>query len=278
MLYKKAKELIQSGAIGEITAVNAWWDRNSALGAWYYTIPLDASPETCDWPRFLGNAPKIPFNAEHFFQWRKWKAYGSGVAGDLFVHLFSGTHFVTGSNGPTSALATGGLRFWKDGRDAPDVLLGVFDYPQGFNLALRVNFACGAQESEGFVFAGSEGRLEIGRDVILSRVPRERAPGLSIATFTEAMQTKLLEEYRKKYPLEHPGGPAQLREERYVAPLGYHDSYDHLKNFFEAVRSRQPVVEDAVFGYRAAGAALLSNLSLERRKVVRWDPEAMKLL
>jgi len=143
---------------------------------------------------------------------------------------------------------------------------------------LRVNFACGAQESEGFVFAGSEGRLEIGHDVILSRVPRERAPGVSIATFTEAMQTRLLEEYRKKYPLEHPGGPAQLREERYVAPPGYHDSYDHLKNFFEAVRSRQPVVEDAVFGYRAAGAALLSNLSLERRKVVRWDPEAMKLL
>ena len=63
-----------------------------------------------------------------------------------------------------------------------------------------------------------------------------------------------------------------------MAPPGYHDSYDHLKNFFEAVRSRQPVVEDAVFGYRAAGAALLSNLSLERRKVVRWDPEAMKLL
>ena len=63
----------------------------------------DASTETCDWPRFLGTAPKIPFNAEHFFQWRKWKAYGSGVAGDLFVHLFSGTHFITGTHGPTRA-------------------------------------------------------------------------------------------------------------------------------------------------------------------------------
>jgi hypothetical protein len=43
------------------------------------------------------------------------------------------------------------------------------------------------------------------------------------------------------------------------------------------VRSRQPVVEDAVFGYRAAGAALLSNLSIERGAVVKWDPDAMKL-
>ena len=279
MLYKKAKDLIQSGAIGRITAVNAWWDRNSALGAWDYTVPLDASPETCDWPRFLGTAPKIAFNPEHFFQWRKWSAYGSGVAGDLFVHLFSGTHFVTGSNGPTRALATGGLRFWKDGRDAPDVLLGLFDYPEGFNLALRVNFASGGDESEGFVFAGTEGTLEISGDsVTVTRVPREKEPGLNIDTFTEAMQKKVTEEYRKKYPLEAPSGPAQVRQEKYVAPPEYSDSYDHFRNFFASVRSRHPVVEDAVFGYRAAGAALLSNLSLERGKVVRWDPEAMKVL
>ena len=108
VIYAKAKELLAAGAIGELNMVTARWDRNSSIGAWNYTVPLDASTETCDWPRFLGTAPKIPFNAEHFFQWRKWKAYGSGVAGDLFVHLFSGTHFITGSNGPTRAMATGG--------------------------------------------------------------------------------------------------------------------------------------------------------------------------
>ena len=63
-----------------------------------------------------------------------------------------------------------------------------------------------------------------------------------------------------------------------MAPKGYSDSYDHFKNFFAAVRSRQPVVEDAVFGYRAAGAALLSNLSVERGAVVKWDPDNMKLM
>ncbi len=278
MIYKKAQDLVRSGAIGEITSINAWWDRNSALGAWDYTVPPDASTETIDWPRFLGNAPKIPFSAEHFFQWRKWKAYGTGVAGDLFVHLFSGTHFVTGSHGPTRAMATGGLRFWKDGRDVPDVLLGLFDYPQGFNLALRVNFISGGPESEGFVFTGSEGTLGIGDGVAITREPREKEPGLLVHSFAKATQEEMLEAYRKKYPLEHPAGPPLAREERYVAPPTYSDSYDHLKNFFDAVRSRQPVVEDAVFGYRAAGAALLSNLSYERGKVVRWDPEEMKLL
>ena len=200
------------------------------------------------------------------------------MAGDLFVHLFSGTHFVTGVHGPTRALATGGLRFWKDGRDVPDVLLGLFDYPQGFNLALRVNFVSGGPESEGFVFTGSEGTLQIGDGVAVTREPREKEPGLLIRSFAEATQKKMLEDYRTKYPLEHPAGPARPQYEKYVAPPEYSDSYDHLKNFFDAVRSRQPVVEDAVFGYRAAGAALLTNLSYERGKVVHWDPEGMKLL
>lgn len=277
--YSKAKELLASGAIGQLNMVTARWDRNSTMGAWSYTVPLDASPETCDWSRFLGAAPKIPFNAEHFFQWRKWKAYGTGVAGDLFVHLFSGTHFITGSHGPTRGMATGGLRFWKDGRDAPDVMLGLFDYREGFNLSLRVNFVDGGEESEGLIFTGSEGTMEIGgNSLTLSRTPREKEPGLTLNTFTEAMQKQITDEYEKKYPRTHPVGPPAVGYERYVAPEGYSDSYDHFKNFFAAVRSRQPVVEDAVFGYRAAGAALLSNLSMEREQIVRWDPDSMKLL
>src|SRR6202140_918841 len=199
IIYAKAKELLASGAIGQLNMVTAHWDRNSSIGAWNYTVPLDASTDTCDWPRFLGTAPTIPFNAEHFFQWRKWKAYGTGVAGDLFVHLFSGTHFITGTNGPTRAMATGGLRFWKDGRDAPDVMLGLFDYREGFNLSLRVNFVDGGEESEGLVFSGSEGTMEIdGNKVIVSRTPLEKAPGLMIGTFTDAMQTRIREAYLEK--------------------------------------------------------------------------------
>jgi predicted dehydrogenase len=279
VIYAKAKELLAAGAIGQLNMVTARWDRNSSIGAWNYTVPPDASTETCDWPRFEGTAPKIPFNAEHFFQWRKWKAYGSGVAGDLFVHLFSGTHFITGSHGPTRGMATGGLRFWKDGRDVPDVMLGLFDYREGFNLSLRVNFVDGGEESEGLIFTGSEGTMEIaGNSVSVNRVPREKEPGLMIGTFPEAMQKSILQDYKAKYPPAHPEGPPPAGFEKYVAAPGYLDSYDHFANFFASVRSRKPVVEDAVFGFRAAGAALLSNLSIERGAVAHWDPDAMKLV
>jgi hypothetical protein len=175
-------------------------------------------------------------------------------------------------------MATGGLRFWKDGRNVPDVMLGLFDYPEGFNLSLHVNFVDGGEESEGLTFTGSEGTIEIGGNgVTVTRVPREKEPGLMIGTFTNAMQAQIEKEYREKYPVQRATETTRVGTDRYVVPQGYSDSYDHFKNFFASVRSRQPVVEDAVFGYRAAGAALLSNLSYEQGKVVGWDPVAMKL-
>ncbi len=279
VVYAKAKELLASGSIGQLNMVTARWDRNSAIGAWDYTVPVDACPETCDWPRFLGTAPQVPWNAERFFQWRKWKDYGSGVAGDLFVHLFSGTHFVTNTLGPTRAMATGGLRFWKDGRDVPDVMLALFDYAEGFNLSCRVNFVDGGEESEGLIFTGSEGTMEIaGNSVTVSRTPREKEPGFTVGTFADAMQQKTIEAYRKKYPVTHPEGPPSLGSERFVAPPEYSDSYDHFRTFFASVRSRQPVTEDATFGFRAAGAALLSNVSYEQDTIVHWDPKQMKIV
>ncbi len=285
VVYQKAKDLIENGAIGEINLVEAWVDRNTAIGAWQYSIPPDASPATIDWDRFLGRAPKVPFDPVRLFRWRNYRDYGTGVGGDLFVHLFSGIHFVLGAIGPTRVYTTGGLRFWKDGRDVADVMLGLYDYPPrgkypAFNLALRVNLIDGAAaENVGFRFVGSEGILTIGTGVTVARQPRESEPGYTIDTFPKAQQQEFLRQYREKYPIARPSADAMRPqgEERYLPPPGYSDWLDHHRNFIRAVRTRQPVVEDAVFGFRAAGAALLSNLSYFDERVCRWDPESMTL-
>lgn len=277
-LYRKAKELLASGAIGQLNLVAARWDRSSALGAWDYSVPPDANTETCDWPRFLGTAPKIPWNAERFFQWRKWTDYGSGVAGDLFVHLFSGTHYITGAKGPTRAYATGGLRYWKDGRNVPDVMLALFDYPEGFNLSLRVNQIAGGEEAESFLFTGSEGTMEIASTgLTLRRAPVSKAPGYMVNTFAKAQQQEYIQQYDAKYPPNPPGTLSDDNTERFQNPHGYDDTVEHFRNFFNSVRTRTQPVEDATFGFRAAGAALLSNVSLQRDSVVHWNPETMKL-
>jgi hypothetical protein len=142
-----------------------------------------------------------------------------------------------------------------------------------------VNFVDGGEESEGFLFTGSEGQMEIaGNTVTVTRSPMAAEPGYTISTFADATQREFLEQYRKKYPVMHPTGPLPQSVEKFSAPNGYSDSYDHFHNFFDSVRNRQPVVEDASFGFRAAGAALLSNLSVDRGSVVRWDPVAMKVV
>jgi predicted dehydrogenase len=280
IVYAKARQLYRSGAIGELNMVEAWINRNSALGAWQYTLPPDASPETVDWDRFLGRAPQRPFEAVRVFRWRNYRDYGTGIPGDLFVHLFSGIHYVLDAIGPTRVMATGGLRFWHDGRDVPDVMLGLYDYPKiashpAFTMALRVNFADGSGGSEGFHFIGSDGVLTIGGPgVTLSRKPRAKEPGYSIDTFPQAMQQKILDDYRAKYPPQSALGTTS--DEVYAAPAGYSDQYDHLVTFVTAVRNRQAVTEDATFGFRAAAPALLTNDSYFEHAAIEWDPQAMR--
>ena len=166
ILYAKAREVIKQGSIGEVRMVEAFWDRNSALGAWQYSVPPDATPQTLDWDRFLGHAPKRPFEPIRSFRWRNYQDYGTGVAGDLYVHLFTGIHYVMDSNGPNRVMSTGGLYYWKDGRDVPDLMLGMYDYPdtkahKAFHLSIRLNFEAGGGDGSGFRFIGTEGVLDL---------------------------------------------------------------------------------------------------------------------
>ena len=281
VVYLKARDMLASGAIGELNMIDAWWSRNSPIGAWQYSIPPDASPATVDWERYLdGRAPRRPFDPLRFFRWRNYQDYGTGVAGDLFVHLFSGVHVITGSLGPTRVMSTGGLRFWKDGRDVPDVMLGLFDYPKtdrhpAFNLTLRVNFAEGGGDNSGLRFVGSEGVMTVSNEVSLTKQARPAEPGFTIDTFPKATQEQFMKEYRSKYP-DATAQLLPLQVETYRTPRDYNDTEHHFRNFFASIRSKAPMVEDAVFGLRAAGPAVVCNLSYFEKRAYAWDPETMQ--
>jgi predicted dehydrogenase len=282
IIHAKAKEIISAGDIGEINFAEAQIDRHSALGAWQYSIPPDASPQTVDWDTYLGNAPKRPWDPLRFFRWRNYQDYGTGVAGDLYVHMLSMLHFITGSKGPDRVMSTGGLRYWKDGRDVPDIHLGLFDYPKtaahpAFNLALRTNLASGGGDNYLFHIVGSDGDISIGWDnLVVRRTPFPKAPGMSINSFPEAMQEAYKREYNQKY-----GARAEMvgpKEFVYKTPPDYKgDRYEHFVNFFDSIRQHKPSVEDATFGLRACGPTQAGNISYFEKRIVSWDPEGMKL-
>lgn len=284
ILYERARQMVRSGIIGKVHMVESHWDRNSAQGAWQYSIPPDASPKTIDWDRFIGSAPKHEFDPIRVFRWRNYQDYGSGVAGDLFVHLFTGIHVVMDAQGPERIVSSGGLHYWKDGRDVPDLLIGLFDYPEtkqhsAFHVSLRVNFQAGGGDTSGFKFIGSEGvlSLTVRGTITLSKKPRETEPGQSASTFSKATAEEYMRGYRKQYqqPAPSADGMPTTVEQTWAFPRGYTEQQAHHENFFDAIRKRRPVVEDAVFGLRAAGPALLSNVSYFEKRIVHWDAERM---
>lgn len=282
IVYAKARELLASGVIGPVNFIEARYDRNSALGAWQYSIPTDASPQTIDWDRFLGHAPQRPFEPIRLFRWRNYQDYGTGVPGDLFVHLFSGIHYVLDTNGPTRVMATGGIRHWDDGRDVPDVMVGIYDYPEtasnpAFNINMRVNFASGDGGGQAFRFIGPDGVLTIDSRVTVTRAAKETEPGHTANTFSREVQAEVARRYREQYPEQEPVVRPEYTEV-WAPPGGYNDTFDHFRNFFHAVRTREPVVEDAVFGFRAAAPSLLTNMSYFEGRPYAWDPEAMRVV
>ena len=282
---EKAKELYEDGAIGEIVMLDMYNDRYSSEGAWNYPIPPDANPDTVDFDTFLGSAPKVPYELKRFFRWRNYKDYGTGVAGDLFVHAFSTLNFVISSNGPNRALATGGLRYWDDGRDVPDVSITLYDYPEtknhaAFNASFRVNFIAGSGEGYGFRLVGTEGEMHVGSDRIkLVRSKLGMKPGgYSLISYTEENQKKIIAAYDKKFADER-SKDLHIGETLWEAPSDYKGShYDHFNNFFQGIRGEKKIIEDPTFGLRAAGAALLANESYYKGHPVKWDPDAMKLI
>lgn len=284
--YAKAKELYQAGEIGQLNSVEAAFDRQSVLGAWKYTMPTDASPETVDWKRYQRGKQQDTFDAKKFFWWRNYKEYGTGVAGDLFVHLLSGLHFLTDSFGPSRIFATGDLCYWKDGRNVPDVMTAVLEYPntpqhKAFQVTLRVNLISGMGDTATTRFVGTEGVLNfVWNDFTIQRSKMPKAPGIggwdSLDTYPAAMQAQIRKEYDARFLAEDKAAPA-LSPIRYAAPAGYSDSKDHFANFFASVRKQLPVVEDAAFGFRAAAPCLACNESYFQQKVIYWDPQQMQV-
>jgi len=165
-------------------------------------------------------------------------------------------------------MAMGGILRWKDGRDMPDVHAALFQYGQ-IPVYMRLNL--GTEMPETYRFQGSKGILEL-TEFGLTYTPQpgvDTAPSYYTGSFPKAMR----EEYLKKWHEEHDPKPGTEPLFEAVTYKGndFDDVKPHLWNFFRAVKTRQPVVEDAVFGHNAALACHMANEAYFRNSAVTWD-------
>lgn len=287
IVYRKAKELYKSGAIGQLNCIEASFDRQDALGAWQYTMPTDGSPETVYWDRYVEGMAKRAWDPKKFFWWRNYRDFGTGVAGDLFVHLLSGIHLLTDSSGPKTIFASGQLCYWKDGRDVPDVMTAIMQYPESkehpaFQVMLRVNFVSGNGDKGITRFIGSEGVIEmVDNGFNLTNSIMSKAPGIggwdAIYSYPQAMQDELMKQYNLKYKPEEQKRPTKPGV-KYVEPEGYDEHLEHFINFFDGVRGTKTLVEGPEFAFRAAAPTLACNDSYFQEKIIKWDPVNMKVI
>src|SRR6202166_4052671 len=244
VLCAKAKELIARGAIGDMNLIEATLGRNDPTGAWEYPPPPDLSPQNLDWDTWLGTAPRKPFDPLTFARWRCWKEYGTGVAGDLLVHLISGMQAVLGINEiPKRVSAFGGIYRWKDGRNMPDVHAVLFEYA---NVPVYMRLSLDTESTEITRFMGSKGIIEL-TEFGVSYSP-QAGVDLSPSYYSASFPARLKTAYLAQWHQEHDPKPGQEPAPESLSFKGndYDDLSPHMWNFFEAVRSRKAVLQDAV--------------------------------
>ncbi|MEA4917065.1 Gfo/Idh/MocA family oxidoreductase [Proteiniphilum sp.] len=271
---RAARLLIQAGVIGPVNFIDGQFTVSpGALRP--YTPPADASEKTIWWEQFLGNAPKRAFDPQRFFSWRSWRDYGTGVAGDLFVHVLASIHYIMDAIGPEKVYTTGGIRHYTNGlRDTPDIMLGYFDYPDrnnrgAFTVQLGANCVDGISRKWGstdFRIVGSLGSLDVEWDKITLKTTYD----------LDLKNVEVLNQLGQGINIPEIVSP---REYVFKAEKGYKGGhYDHHSNFLNAIRNNTPVAGDVLFAVRSAAPALLSYESYLKGQAIKWNSEKLEII
>jgi predicted dehydrogenase len=275
---QKGKQWFDAGEIGRVFMVQCSIYRPSAIGAWRYPVPPDASPETIDWERFLGNAPKRAFDAQRFFQFRNWWEYGTGIAGDEYVHLLSRVHYLMNVQYPLSAVANGGIYKWRGDRDVPDIHNTLYDYGN-FQVQVSANLVSNWDGGEIVRFMGDKGTIE------LTEEGARLAPYNSVEDYSYPLES-WPKDTKERFIAEHKNDPEadvgtakqQPKREGVAFTQQREGTEDHFKNLFDCIRTRRQPVENVEFGCGTAVACHMANISYRRKgERVLWDREQRKL-
>ena len=271
------KRHLDAGNIGKVFMVQCEIYRADPVGAWKYPVPPDASPQTFDWERFLGNAPKRPFDAARAFQFRNWWDYGTGIVGDEYIHLLSRVHYLMNVQYPLSAVASGDLYRWTGDRDVPDIHNTLYDYGT-FQVVVLANLVSNWDGGEIVRFMGDRGTVELTEE------------GASFKPYDE--------EWDFRYPLESwpvdtKGQFVAAHKDDPTADISTCDkpepraqqsmrqtnegSVDHMRNWFEAIKSRRQPIENVDFGCGTAVACHMANVSYHEKQRVYWHASEGKL-
>jgi predicted dehydrogenase len=258
--YWQAHEAIKAGRIGKVTWAQSSYNRNAKICLFNAHGRIDdtAGPERTgedyvDWDMWLGHrwglAPKIPWNPEHFFRFRKYWPYNGGVATDLLYHKLAPLLIaIAGPNGeyPRRVSAGGGLYVEKDGRDIPDTFLMTVDYPGEYTVFLVSVLTNDTQVPDRIY--GKLGTMDVGGE------PHLRANG------------EMFEEFKQKN-----GGEVDAR-------IPVRERRDMVGNMLDAIRTGAPLHCNVELGAATMVAIKMGVEAFRQSRTLLWDAKREKVV
>lgn len=276
----KARDAIKSGRIGKVVWSQAAYCRNSRGGQFNWSIDPKAGPQGqgddfIDWDRWLGHkfglAPKIDYNADHFFRFRKYWAYNGGVATDLMYHRLAPLLIaITGPDGeyPLRVTAAGGQYIEKDGRDIGDTLILMIDYPSEHTIVLAS------------VMVNDVGLEDMIRGQYATMRPagsgwKFSEQGTWAPEFRKANADKVQEKTVKNKEGKDTPDPAHGKAE---FELAAENKRGHTENFLDAIRGTAKPNCNIDLGCSTMVAIKMGVEAYRQKKVMSWDAKAEKVL
>ncbi|MFC1542219.1 Gfo/Idh/MocA family protein [Candidatus Latescibacterota bacterium] len=278
--YMMARKIIEKDILGKISLIEVTTNRNDPNGAWIYSIHHEASPMNIDWRQFLGNSQRRPFSLERFFRWRLWFDYGTGLSGDLFTHEYDALNMILDLGIPKSAIASGGVYYYKDGREVPDVYNVVYEYPDK-DLTLIYSATLSSNTKRGKLIMGSDATMDLGQ---LHASAMSVTADPNSKRYAEKIEKGIINTDLPMFAYT-PGSKGldavTSATEQYFAGRGllytYRDgkrvdtTHLHIKEWLDAIRSDGMTSCGLEMGRQEAVTAHMGTLSFQLGRKVEWD-------
>ena len=254
--FQKAVEIVRSGKLGKIFWVQTWnYENISPAGMG--KNPDTEAPSSVDYDRWLGPAPKRPFNPARFHLLFRWYFdYAGGMMSDWGVHLNDIVVWALGAKGPKSVYTSGGIFTTDDDRDTPDTMQVVYEFPE-CTLTYSMRKGNGLKfngHDYGILFCGTDGSLMLDRGGF------------------EVIPDKVVTPYGIKLALgERPIRKIDLKPE---SAKGVDGQDAHVRNFLDCVKSRALPTCDIEIAHRSTNTCHLGNISYKLGRKLEWDADA----
>ncbi|TRX72084.1 Gfo/Idh/MocA family protein [Carboxylicivirga sp. M1479] len=281
--FNKAKQLIDRNILGKISLIEVCTNRNDPNGAWVYPIHHQANEKTIDWQQFVEPTNDHPFSAERFFRWRCWWDYGTGLGGDLLTHEYDAINQVLQLGIPHSAVASGGIYYYKDGREVPDVFQSVFEYPDR-ELTLIYSASLANDNYRGKVIMGHDGTMRMENKL-------EIYPDSQSTQYRKQLNAGLIKPDEPMITYE-PGrntlDGTTSATEQYFASRGLlythvqgkrvNTAHLHIKEWLDGIRANKQPSCDIDQAFEEAITAHMATIAYRENRKVYWDAEKEQII